>query len=131
MTVNPGQNIQLFLAEGTATGLRIAEIKFRSERVTAAVRSDLAKQRDLEEVQRTGLYLLLGDAAEDSSYEQRIYIGESDDVANRLKIHTDQAARDDTHMAFWDQTITITSNDANLTKAHALYLESRLIARAA
>lgn len=124
MSVNTGQNIQLFLAEGSATGLRIAEIKFRSERVTAAVRSDLAKQCKLDEVQRTGLYLLLG-APEDAAFERRVYIGESDLVSKRLGHHAGQGGKD-----WWEQTVTITSNDANLTKAHALYLESVLINRA-
>ena len=60
-----GQNIQLFLAEGSITGLRIAEIKFRSERVTAASRSDLGKQLELDEVKKTGVYLLSGRDTED------------------------------------------------------------------
>lgn len=129
MTNHQGQNIQLFLAEGSSTGLRIAEIKFRSERVTAAVRSDLVKQRELEEVQRTGLYLLTG-ASPVPEAEGGIYIGESDDVASRLKTHSDKAASDLEYLPWWEHTITITSNDANLTKAHALYLESRMIRRA-
>lgn len=129
MTNNQGQNIQLFLAEGSSTGLRIAEIKFRSERVTAAVRSDLVKQRELQEVQRTGLYLLTG-ASPVPEAEGGIYIGESDDVASRLRTHSDKAASDPAYLPWWEHTITITSNDANLTKAHALYLESRMIRRA-
>lgn len=110
-------------------GLRIAEIKFRSERVTAAVRSDLVKQRELEEVQRTGLYLLTG-ASPVHDAEGWIYVGESDDVAARLKAHSDKAAMDPDYFPWWENTITITSNDENLTKAHALYLESRMIQRA-
>lgn len=129
MSIHQGQNIQLFLAEGSSTGLRIAEIKFRSERVTSAVRSDLAKQRELEEVQRTGIYLLLGEP-ENPAYERCLYVGESDEVGKRLKQHAERAAKDDDYLPWWEQTVTITSNDANLTKAHALYLEAELIARA-
>ena len=53
------------------------------------------------------------------------YIGEGDDVSKRLYQHSraeEQGGKD-----FWDRAIVLTSKDANLTKAHARYLESRLI----
>jgi hypothetical protein len=50
----------------------------------------------------------------------RCYIGEADLVADRLRHH--QRDKD-----FWDRVVVITSKDANLTKAHGRYLESRLI----
>jgi hypothetical protein len=56
------------------------------------------------------------------------YIGEGDDVGRRLYQHArpeDQGGKD-----FWDRAIVLTSKDANLTKAHARYLESRFIALA-
>lgn len=121
-----GQNIQLFLAEGSITGLRIAEIKFRSERVTAASRSDLGKQLELDEVKKTGVYLLSGRDTEDPEVAM-LYIGESDNVANRLREHADKSRLDANYFPWWESTLAITSNDDNLTKAHALYLESKLI----
>ena len=51
--------------------------------------------------------------------------GEGDDVGKRLYQHAraeDQGGKD-----FWDRAILLTSKDANLTKAHARYLESRFI----
>ncbi|WP_235892869.1 GIY-YIG nuclease family protein [Mycolicibacterium hodleri] len=54
------------------------------------------------------------------------YIGEGDDVSKRLYEHArpaDQGGKD-----FWERAIVLTSKDSNLTKAHARYLESRLIA---
>lgn len=54
------------------------------------------------------------------------YIGEGDDVGKRLYQHAraeEQGGKD-----FWDRAIVFTSKDANLTKAHARYLESRFIA---
>ena len=47
---------------------------------------------------------------------------EADDVSKRLKQHAADASKD-----FWEYTVVITSKDANLTKAHGLYLESQLI----
>src|SRR5690606_4688681 len=57
-----------------------------------------------------------------------VYIGESDDVAKRLKQHhrpESQGGKD-----FWEKVCLVTSKDENLTKAHVKYLESQLIALA-
>lgn len=51
------------------------------------------------------------------------YVGETDNVGKRLIQHNKDVSKE-----FWEQTCTITSKDQNLTKAHARYLESRLIA---
>jgi hypothetical protein len=49
-------------------------------------------------------------------------IGEADDVAARLRIHVRSADKD-----FFDRLAIVVSSDNNLTKAHARYLESRVI----
>src|SRR5699024_8180325 len=80
-----------------------------------------------EEVGRTGIYLLLGDDPE-SPGNVLAYIGEGDDVGRRLASHgrsADQGGKES-----WDRAVVLTSKDMNLTKAHARYLESRLIALA-
>ncbi len=101
-------------------------IKFRSERITAASRTGLRHQLELEETQKTGVYILIG-AYDGPSHSHRVYIGESDNVAVRLGQHRDEAAKNSDYKPWWDETITITSHDSNLTKAHGLYLESALI----
>jgi hypothetical protein len=63
--------------------------------------------------------MLLGDD-EDAVDNTRCYIGEADLVADRLRDH--QRKKD-----FWDRVVVITSKDANLTKAHGRYLESKLV----
>lgn len=92
--------------------------------VVTAPRSDLAALLKRSETSRTGIYILLGDDP-DSPGDLMTYIGEGDDVAKRLYQHArseDQGGKD-----FWDRAIVLTSKDANLTKAHARYLESRFI----
>lgn len=123
-----GKSVRLFLAEGTPGGLLTAEIMNWTGHVTAAPRSDLAELLKRPEVSRTGVYLLLGDDP-DGLKSQVVYIGEGDDVRKRLYDHgrpEDQGGKD-----FWDRAIVLTSKDANLTKAHVRYLESRLIELAA
>jgi len=114
-----GKQIKLFLADGTPGGLTTAEITNWTGHVLSATRSDLAVLLKRDEVQRTGAYLLLGED-ESALGNTRCYVGEADVVAERLRYH--QREKD-----FWDRVIVITSKDANLTKAHGRYLESRLI----
>lgn len=117
-----GKQIKLFLADGTPGGLTTAEITNWTGHVLSARRSDLADLLKRVEAQRTGAYLLLGE--DEAAIENtRCYIGEADVVAERLRYH--QRDRD-----FWDRVVVITSKDANLTKAHGRYLESKLIALA-
>jgi len=114
-----GKQIKLFLVDGTPGGLTTAEITNWTGHVLSASRSDLADLVKRDEAQRTGAYILLGDD-ESAVGNTRCYIGEADIVADRLRYH--QRDKD-----FWDRVVVITSKDANLTKAHGRYLESRLI----
>lgn len=122
-----GKSVRLFLADGTPGGLLTAEIMNWTGHVVAAPRSDLGALLKRPEASRTGIYILLGDDP-DSMGGSLAYIGEGDDVSKRLYQHSraeEQGGKD-----FWDRAILITSKDANLTKAHARYLESRLISLA-
>ncbi|MDO3175902.1 GIY-YIG nuclease family protein [Mycobacteroides abscessus] len=122
-----GKSVRLFLADGTPGGLLTAEIMNWTGHVVAAPRSDLATLLKRSESSRTGVYILLGDDP-NSLGGQTAYIGEGDDIAKRLYQHArpeELGGKD-----FWDRAIVLTSKDANLTKAHARYLESRFIALA-
>lgn len=125
--MSAGKSVRLFLADGTIGGLLTAEIMNWTGHVVAAPRSELAALLKRTETSRTGIYILLGDDP-DSLGGQLAYIGEGDDISRRLYQHSrpeDQGGKD-----FWDRAVVLTSKDANLTKAHARYLESRFIALA-
>lgn len=113
-----GKQIKLFLVDGTPGGLTTAEITNWTGHVLRASRSDLADLLKRDEAQRTGVYMLLRDD-EAAVGGTRCYIGEADIVAERLRKHQ----RDKE----FDRVVVVTSKDANLTKAHGRYLESRLI----
>ena len=123
-----GKSVRLFLADGTPGGLLTAEIMNWTGHVLAAPRSDLAALVKRPEATRTGIYLLLGDDP-DSPGSTLAYIGESDDVGKRLTQH--HRAEASGGKDFWDRAVVLTSKDMNLTKAHAKYLESRLVTLAA
>ncbi|QGH68619.1 GIY-YIG nuclease family protein [Pseudactinotalea sp. HY158] len=117
--MSAGKSVRLFLADGTPGGLLTAEIMNWTGHVVAAPRSDFAALLNRQEVKRTGVYILIGDDP-DSIGGVRAYIGEADEVRTRLYQH-------ERNKDFWDRAIVLTSKDANLTKAHARYLESRFI----
>lgn len=122
--MSSGKSIRLFLADGSPGGLLTAEIMNWTGHVIAAPRSDLAELLKRSEASRTGVYLLLGDDPK-AIGGQSAYIGEGDNVSKRLYHHArseNQGGKD-----FWDRVIVLTSKDANLTKAHVRYLESRFI----
>jgi hypothetical protein len=122
--VSVGKQIRIYLADGTPGGLLTAEIMNWTGHLVAAPRSDLRALLQRQETSRTGIYILLGDDPTTLG-GTLAYIGEGDDVSKRLAQHTrpeEQGGKD-----FWDRAIVLTSKDANLTKAHARYLESRFI----
>jgi hypothetical protein len=122
--VSVGKQIRIYLVDGTPGGLLTAEIMNWTGHVVAAPRSDLRTLLRRQETSRTGIYILLGDDPETLG-GTLAYIGEGDDVSERLAQHArpeEQGGKD-----FWDRAVVLTNKDANLTKAHARYLESRFI----
>lgn len=114
-----GKQVRLFLVDGTPGGLMTAEIMNWTGHVLKGKREKLGEIRTRTEAQRTGVYILLGD--DPGSVGDRLaYIGQSDDVANRLTRH-------DAKKEFWTEVVVITSKDMNLTSAHVRYLEARLV----
>ena len=119
MTTPVGRSVRLFLVDGSPTGVVTAEIVNWTGHALLAPRSDLGSVRKRSELQKTGVYFLLGEVATVSE-RRRVYIGESDDVGRRIEQHA--SSRDDD---FFERFCVFTSKDANLTKAHARYLENR------
>ena len=115
-----GKTIKLYLIDGSPTGPISAEIGNWTGQVIVVPRAQLHELAKREQLQRTGVYVLVGPDAQTNA--DRIYIGEADEVFARLKTHDKEEDKE-----FWTRAITLTSKDFNLTKAHGRYLESRLI----
>ncbi|MFN4328763.1 MAG: GIY-YIG nuclease family protein [Limnobacter sp.] len=113
-----GKQIRIYLADGTSTGIRHAEITNWSGQALACPRPRFSELKDWGEIKRPGVYFLLG--TNEESGEDAVYIGESEVVLDRLSAHL-------TGKNFWSELIAFTSKDDNLTKGHVKYLESRLI----
>ena len=122
-----GRSIRLFLVDGAPNGLLTAEIMNWTGHVLTGPRSKLPELLERRECARTGIYFLVGPDPE-NSMRPLVYIGESDDVAARLKQHNREEAKGGKD--FWEKVCLVTSKDQNLTKAHVKYLESQLMAQA-
>lgn len=121
--MSAGKSVRLFLVDGTPGGLVTAEIMNWTGHVLAGPRSGIAELVKRPEAKRTGIYVLVGEGTPTSPGGIRAYIGEGDDISRRLYEHTRSEEKE-----FWNRAILLTSKDANLTKAHARYLEARFIA---
>ena len=121
LTNSAGRTVRLFLVDGSPTGLMTAEIINWTGHALIASRSRIGEALKREEASRTGVYFLLGDDPEQPT-KKKVYIGEGDIVADRIKTHVSDESKD-----FWTRACFITSKDSNFTKAHARYLENRLV----
>ena len=115
-----GRSIRIYLADGSASGIRHAEVVNWTGQAIVCPRTRFVELKEWDESQRPGVYMLAGDDPEGS--RPLVYVGEAENVQDRLKTHLKDAKKD-----FWDQVVLFTSKDANLTKAHVKYLESRIV----
>lgn len=90
-------------------------------KVVVAPRTRLADLLARNEAGRTGIYFLSGPDA-DRPGSSRVYLGEGDNVGRRVAQHDSDEDKD-----FFNKCCIIVSKDENFTKAHARYLEARLL----
>jgi Domain of unknown function (DUF4357) len=109
--------IKLFLLRGDAKSLRTAEISNWTGKAIAAPRTEFDDLLAREELDKSGIYILIG--TDPSTGSPHAYIGEAEVIRERLKQHKNKE--------FWISAIVFVSKDENLTKAHIRYLEGRLI----
>src|SRR4051812_48271052 len=112
--------IKLFLPRGDAKSLRTAEISNWTGKAVAAPRTEFDELLAREELEKAGIYILIG--SDPLTNAPRAYIGEAEIIRDRIKQHKTKE--------FWISAIVFVSKDENLTKAHVRYLESRLLIEA-
>jgi len=110
--------VRLFLPDGDPDGVKTVEKSNWTGSGLVIPRSLFAETRSRPELERTGVYILVG--PDEKSQLPRVYVGEGDPIGPRL----DQHAK---NKDFWTQTIGFTSKDQNLNKAHIQFLEYKLI----
>jgi hypothetical protein len=112
--------IKLFLPRGDAKSLRTAEISNWTGKAIAAPRTELDELLAREELEKAGVYILIG--RDPLTGADLAYVGEAEIIRDRLRQHKVKE--------FWVSAIVFVSKDENLTKAHVRHLESRLLEEA-
>ena len=112
--------IKLFLVTGEAQSLRVAEISNWNGKAIAAPRTELDTLLKREELEKPGVYLLVG--TDPDSGQPAAYVGEAEVVRDRLPQHRGKE--------FWVYAIAFVSQGENLTKSHIKFLEGRIIEEA-
>lgn len=115
--MNQKQTITIFLVEGNPTGLRSLELFNWNGKGYVIPRDRLQAALERSELQTQGLYFLIG---ENEDAQEKLYIGESEDISTRLRSHNK-------NKDFWSTALVFFSKDQRLNKAHVKYLEELLI----
>ena len=111
--------MQIFLPNGSTDGIWVVQKSNWTGVGLVIPRNHFAEGRLRNELSGPGVYVLVG-AAEGESFDQRIYIGESDSLKSRLEGHMKT-------VDFWNRALVFAAKDGNLNKAHVRFIESRLI----
>lgn len=111
---NIGKSIRLFLIEGTPSGRWVCELSSWTGKAYKIPRSMVPTSDDRVDLKAPGVYFLFGRNDDD---KETIYIGESENVLDRIKQHLSKEA--------WTECVIFISKDDFLNKAHIKYLENR------
>lgn len=112
-----GKSIELFFVNGTSKGVVTAELRNWSGKAIKIPRIEIGKYKN-EELNYVGVYLLY---CTDEDGNEKIYVGESEDVENRLKQHIKDYDKGK-ETFYWNQAIAFVDN--RLDKAEIRYIEN-------
>lgn len=114
-----GRKVTIYMIDGNAVGPRTVEIGNWTGKAIYSSRSSIAEILKRPEFDNPAVYVLQSQS-DTGDYYDKIYIGETEVLRDRMKTHL-SSDRDFTDF------VSFISKDENLTKAHIKYLESRLI----
>ena len=108
------KTLQIFLPQGSPSGIRIAELTTRIVQAVACPRTGLASLFQRQEIGHIATYFLFGGSDEDSKPEA--YVGQTEDLIGRLKAH-------DAKKEFWHTVVFLISRTHSFTQAHIRWME--------
>lgn len=115
-----GKKLTVYMIDGTAYGPRLGEIGNWVGKAIYSPRASVNKIMNRREFDSPGIYCLKGDPT-DEAFDEKIYIGEAENIKSRLKQHLSDPNKD------FKELIFFVSKDELLTKTQIRYLESRLV----
>jgi hypothetical protein len=113
-----GKTIQIFLPDGSPSGIKLAEITSSIEKAILIPRNKLKEAANREETKQVGIYFLFG--VNENKSKPLVYIGETKKGISRIKSH-------DQNKDFWNYALLIISKTKSFTKTHIEYLEDLTI----
>lgn len=116
-TASRGKTIRQFLIDGSADGRWVSELSNWTGKAYKIPRTYINSCEDRDDLHYTGVYFLFG--IDDDTDEPQVYIGEAENIINRIKQHLSDKD-------FWTECVVFISKDNNLNKAHIKYLENHL-----
>ncbi len=114
-----GRSLELFFIDGKPDSMLTAEMYDWLGRILITPRTHIKEALKRPEAAHTGVYILLGE----NDGQDLNYIGEGEIIGARISSHVK-------NKDWWNTAVLIPSSANNLNKAHAKYLESRLIEEA-
>lgn len=108
------------MIDGTEYGPRLSEIGNWVGKAIYSPRASVGKIITRPEFDNPGIYCLKGDPTDDA-YDEKIYIGEAENIRSRLKQHLSDPSKD------FQELIFFVSKDELLTKTQIKYLEARIV----
>lgn len=111
-----GRTIKLYIMGSEHKHLKTAELSNWTGLAYIGERKHIPIIQKFDDVKNAGLYFLIKKECNEST--TKLYIGETDNVAERIKSHQEKD--------WWDSFVAFISKDSNLTKAHVRYLEKSL-----
>lgn len=115
-----GKKLTVYMIDGTAYGPRLSEIGNWVGKAIYSPRATINKIMNRSEFDNPGIYCLKGEPT-DKAFDEKIYIGEAENIKSRLKTHLSDPNKD------FKELIFFVSKDKLLTKTQIRYLESRLV----
>ena len=115
-----GKKLTVYMIDGTEYGPRFSEIGNWVGKAVYSPRAAINKIINRKEFDNPGIYCLKGDPT-DEAFNERIYIGEAENIKVRLKQHLSDPNKD------FKEIIFFISKDELLTKTQIRYLESRMV----
>jgi len=117
--LNP-YTLSILIESGNPDGTRLVEQMNWSGLAIAFPREEWKGVAKKPITAQPGVYILIGEPADEDALLPLLYIGESEDINKRLEQH---AKKND----FWSWAIVLTSKTNSLNKAHVKWLEYELI----
>lgn len=114
------KTITTFLVDWSPTGIKTIELSNWIGKAIIIPRSKLKEAKIRSETQQPAIYFLFGD---DEDGNKKAYIGEAENLINRISNH-------DWNKDFWETVIAFISKDNNLNKADVKFLEANIIQKA-